>query len=90
VRQDPALEQEWLRRNNLSYGGLIAIGVFMLHRRPQQRDRDALATLGRLHVHTGDGPHRQVIQRRQGPRLLDSPLAQTAAPCPPWTRFLVE
>jgi hypothetical protein len=30
VRQDPALEQEWLRQNNLSYGGLIAIGVFMV------------------------------------------------------------
>jgi O-antigen/teichoic acid export membrane protein len=30
VRQDPALEQEWLRPLNLSYGGLIAIGVFMV------------------------------------------------------------
>jgi hypothetical protein len=30
VRQDPALEQGWLRQNNLSYGGLIAIGVFMV------------------------------------------------------------
>jgi hypothetical protein len=30
VRQDPALEQEWVRQNNLSYGGLIAIGVFMV------------------------------------------------------------
>ena len=29
MRQDPALEQEWIRQNNLSYGGLIAIGVFM-------------------------------------------------------------
>ena len=29
VQQDPALEQEWLRQNNIIYDGLIAIGVFM-------------------------------------------------------------
>ena len=27
--QDPKLVQEWLRQNNLIYGGLIAIGVYM-------------------------------------------------------------
>jgi hypothetical protein len=28
--QDPKLVQEWLRQNNLIYGGLIAIGVYMV------------------------------------------------------------
>jgi hypothetical protein len=28
--QDPTLVQEWLRQNNLIYGGLIAIGVYMV------------------------------------------------------------
>jgi len=28
--QDPGLVQEWLRQNNLIYGALIAIGVFMV------------------------------------------------------------
>ena len=30
MRQDPAQEQEWVRQNNLIYGALIAIGVFMV------------------------------------------------------------
>jgi hypothetical protein len=30
LRQDPDQEQEWLRQNNLIYGGLIAIGVYMV------------------------------------------------------------
>jgi hypothetical protein len=30
VKPDPELDQEWLRQNNLSYGGLIAIGVVMV------------------------------------------------------------
>jgi hypothetical protein len=30
VRQDPELEQEWLRQDNIAYGGLIAIGVIMV------------------------------------------------------------
>jgi hypothetical protein len=30
LRQDPQLEQEWLRQNNLIYGGLIAIGVYLV------------------------------------------------------------
>jgi hypothetical protein len=30
ITQDPGLVQEWLRRNNLIYGALIAIGVFMM------------------------------------------------------------
>jgi hypothetical protein len=30
LRQDPVLVQEWLRQNNLIYGALIAIGVFMV------------------------------------------------------------
>jgi hypothetical protein len=30
VQQDPGLVQEWLRQNNLTYGGLIAIGVYMV------------------------------------------------------------
>ena len=30
LRQDPGLVQEWLRQNNLIYGALIAIGVFMV------------------------------------------------------------
>ena len=29
VQQDSELEQEWLRQNNIIYGALIAIGVFM-------------------------------------------------------------
>jgi hypothetical protein len=28
--QDPKLVQEWLRQNKLIYGGLIAIGVYMV------------------------------------------------------------
>jgi len=28
--QDPKLVQEWLRQNNLAYGGLIAIGVYLV------------------------------------------------------------
>jgi hypothetical protein len=28
--QDPKVVQEWLRQNNLIYGGLIAIGVYMV------------------------------------------------------------
>jgi ABC-type amino acid transport system permease subunit len=30
VNTDPAQEQEWLRQNNLIYGGLILIGVYMV------------------------------------------------------------
>jgi hypothetical protein len=30
VKVDPELEQEWLRQNNLGYGGLIAIGVVLV------------------------------------------------------------
>jgi hypothetical protein len=30
VEPDPELEQEWRLQNNLSYGGLIAIGVVMV------------------------------------------------------------
>jgi O-antigen/teichoic acid export membrane protein len=30
VNQDSELEQEWLRQNNIVYGALIAIGVFMV------------------------------------------------------------
>jgi hypothetical protein len=30
VKQDPKLEQEWLRQNSLGYGGLIAIAVVMV------------------------------------------------------------
>jgi hypothetical protein len=30
VRFDPEQEQEWVRQNNLIYGALIAIGVFMV------------------------------------------------------------
>src|SRR4029453_11199788 len=29
VQQDSELEQEWLRQNNIIYGALIAVGVFM-------------------------------------------------------------
>jgi hypothetical protein len=29
-RQDPGLVQEWIRQNNLIYGALIAIGVYMV------------------------------------------------------------
>jgi hypothetical protein len=28
--QDPKLVQEWLRQNNLAYGGLIAVGVALV------------------------------------------------------------
>jgi hypothetical protein len=30
VKQDPELEQEWLRQNSLGYAALIAIGVVMV------------------------------------------------------------
>jgi hypothetical protein len=30
LRKDPKLEQEWLRQKNLSYVGLIAIGVYLV------------------------------------------------------------
>jgi hypothetical protein len=30
VKEDAKLEQEWLRETNLTYGGLIAIGVYMV------------------------------------------------------------
>jgi hypothetical protein len=30
VKQDPQLEQEWLRQNRLGYAALIAIGVVMV------------------------------------------------------------
>jgi hypothetical protein len=30
VNTDPAQEQEWLRQNNLIYGGLIGIGVVLV------------------------------------------------------------
>jgi Na+(H+)/acetate symporter ActP len=30
VTQDPVLQQEWLRQDNLAYGGLIAIGVVLV------------------------------------------------------------
>ena len=29
MQQDSELEQEWLRQNNIIYGALIAVGVFM-------------------------------------------------------------
>jgi hypothetical protein len=29
-RQDPGLVQEWIRQNNLIYGALIAVGVYMV------------------------------------------------------------
>ena len=30
VTQDPELQQEWIRQDNLAYGGLIAIGVVLV------------------------------------------------------------
>jgi hypothetical protein len=30
VKEDPGQVQEWLRQNNLNYGGLIGIGVLMV------------------------------------------------------------
>jgi hypothetical protein len=30
MQEDPMLEQEWLRQNNLTYGALIGIGVVMV------------------------------------------------------------
>ena len=30
VTQDPELQQEWIRQDNLSYGGLIAIGIVLV------------------------------------------------------------
>lgn len=30
TKEDPELEQEWVRQNNLIYGGLIGIGVVMV------------------------------------------------------------
>jgi len=30
VTQDPGLQQEWIRQDNLAYGGLIAIGVVLV------------------------------------------------------------
>jgi len=30
VTQDPQLQQEWIRQDNLAYGGLIAIGVVLV------------------------------------------------------------
>jgi hypothetical protein len=30
VTQDPELQQEWIRQDNLGYGGLIAIGIVMV------------------------------------------------------------
>ena len=30
VTQDPRLQQEWIRQDNLAYGGLIAIGVVLV------------------------------------------------------------
>lgn len=30
ITQDPELQQEWIREDNLAYGGLIAIGVFLV------------------------------------------------------------
>jgi hypothetical protein len=30
IGQDPKLVQEWLRQNNLAYGGLIVIGVYLV------------------------------------------------------------
>ncbi|MPZ50581.1 MAG: hypothetical protein GEU75_15005 [Dehalococcoidia bacterium] len=30
MKEDPEQEQEWLRQNNLIYGGLIGIGVIMI------------------------------------------------------------
>jgi Na+(H+)/acetate symporter ActP len=30
VTQDPELQQEWIRQENLSYGGLIAIGIVLV------------------------------------------------------------
>jgi hypothetical protein len=30
VTQDPELQQEWIRQDNLAYGGLIAIGIVLV------------------------------------------------------------
>ena len=30
VTQDPELQQEWIRQDNLAYGGLIAIGLVLV------------------------------------------------------------
>jgi hypothetical protein len=30
VAQDPELQQEWIRQDNLAYGGLIAIGIVLV------------------------------------------------------------
>jgi hypothetical protein len=30
ITQDPELQQEWLRQDNLAYGGLIAIGIVLV------------------------------------------------------------
>ena len=30
VTQDPELQQEWIRQDNLGYGGLLAIGIVMV------------------------------------------------------------
>lgn len=30
LRQNPGLEQEWIRQNNLTYGGLIGAGLIMV------------------------------------------------------------
>jgi hypothetical protein len=59
VTQDPQLQQEWIRQDNLAYGGLIAIGIVLVqpfvggaspgHRRNDLRGRlrDSDPTPGR-------------------------------------------
>jgi hypothetical protein len=61
VNTDPAQEQEWLRQNNLIYGGLIGIGVVLVQPfltavpppgrldTRQQGDRHRPAGLGERH-----------------------------------------
>jgi len=71
VRQDPALEQEWLRQNNLSYGGLIAIGVFMVQPFLTAGSLDVVAIplLAALMLHSA-GYWR--LERDQQPTLRDA------------------
>jgi hypothetical protein len=45
VNTDPEQEQEWLRQNNLSYGGLDRIGVVLVQPFPTAASLDLSATI---------------------------------------------
>ena len=48
MNTDPAQEQEWLRQNNLIYGGLVGIGVVLVQPFLTAASLDLSATIFRL------------------------------------------